>query len=290
MNVINNFKKIIHGQEDYFLAIPALLWQIIFFYIPLLFIIALSFVAYDKSQHIYITFAQYTSLFNWVYIKILLQSVLLALSVASLCLLVGYPMAYYVGLKKRNYKNLFLSFLILPFWTNILIHIYAWFFVLEKDGLLNNFLRYLGIIHEPLRILNSMSAVVLVMFYCYLPFMILPLFSILEKFDTSLIEASMDLGANTRQTFFKIIFPLSLPGVRTGFFLVFVPAFGEFIIPMLLGGDKNMFVGSVISHYFLVTYNHAMGAAFTVISSIVLVISSILLSWLFFRQFKTIKR
>ena len=148
----------------------------------------------------------------------------------------------------------------------------------------------MGLINSPLKILNSMVAVILVMFYCYLPFMILPLFSSIEKFDLSLIEASLDLGASIKQTFLKIIFPLTLPGVRTGFFLVFVPAFGEFVIPMLLGGDKNMFVGSVISHYFLVTYDHATGSAFTVLSSIVLILSSISISWFFIRQFQTIKR
>ena len=252
---------------------PALLWQILLFYIPLICIIGLSFVYINEQTGIQIiSIDNYRALSSWVYISIIIQSVALALVVASISLLIGYPLAYYIAFKKRSLKNIFLSFLIVPFWTNLLVHVYAWFFVLERNGMLNYILLKLGLINEPLMLLNTMYAVILVMVYCYLPFMVLPLFSILEKFDDRLIEASLDLGANQRQTFFNVILPLTYPGIVTGFFLVFVPACGEFVIPLLLGGDKHMFIGTLISYYFLIASNSQKGAAFTVMSSIALIV------------------
>lgn len=167
-------------------------------------------------------------------------------------------------------KNIFLFFIILPFWTNLLVLTYAWFFILDRDGLFNLLLLKMGIIQEPFTLINNYFSIILVMFYCYLPFMIMPLFSVLEKFDLSLLEASKDLGANQWQTFLNVIIPITLPGIQAGFLLVFVPAFAEFVIPLLVGGDKFMFVGTLISHYFLIGQNKFIGSAFTVFSSCIL--------------------
>ena len=149
---------------------------------------------------------------------------------------------------------------------------YAWFFVLDKYGLVNNALVSIGLISEPLTLLNTPFSVYLVMVYCFLPFMVLPVYSILEKLDQRLIEASYDLGATWKETFIRIIFPLSLSGIKTGVFLVFVQSFGEFVIPELLGGGKQFYVGTLISHYFLVSRNPFAGAAFTCFSAIFLIV------------------
>jgi ABC-type spermidine/putrescine transport system permease subunit I len=176
-----------------------------------------------------------------------------------------------------------LFFLILPFWTNMLVQVYAWFAVLEHQGFLNLLLLKIGLIAEPLTLLNNRFAVYMVMVYYYLPFMILPIYAVLEKLDGSLIEASRDLGATQKQTFMRVILPLSMSGVMTGFFLVFVPAFGEFVIPGLMGGNKLMYVGSLISYYYLVARNEPLGAAFTVVSCLVLIIAALLIYAVFSR-------
>lgn len=267
-------------QESFFFkAIPALVWQLLFFCTPLILLCVLSFIKEDGSLNF--SFDRYKALFHYDYIKIMIRSFLVALSTASLCFLVGYPLAYYIALKKRKWKNFFLFFLVLPFVTNLLVLTYAWSFMLDKDGFLNHMLLSLGILREPILMLNSFFAIMIVMFYCYLPFMVMPLFTSLEKFDVTLIEASRDLGANQLQTFFKIIFPLTIPAIKTGFLLVFVPAFGEFVIPLLMGGDKFMFVGSVISHFFFIGQDKHLGAAFTLLASFILCCFVLLFMMLF---------
>lgn len=257
-------------QESFFFkAVPALVWQFLFFYTPLVLLCILSFMQ-EGGSWLSFSFEHYRALFHYDYLRIIARSFFVALSTALLCFLVGYPLAYYIALKKRAWKNFFLFFLVLPFVTNLLVLTYAWSFMLDKDGFLNRMLLSCGVIQEPILMLNSFFAIMLVMFYCYLPFMIMPLFTSLEKFDVTLIEASQDLGANQRQTFFKIIFPLTSQAIKTGFLLVFVPAFGEFVIPLLMGGDKFMFVGSAISHFFFIGQDKHVGAAFTLLASFVL--------------------
>jgi len=256
-------------QASFFKAMPAIVWQILFFYLPVGFIAALSFwrVA-DRT----LTLDYYINLFNPLYFLIIGRSFVLAAVTTLACLLVGYPIAYFLGLSESRFKNVCFFFLIIPFWTNLLVLAYAWFFLLDRDGLLNMILVKLSLISQPLSLLNTPLATFLVMFYCYLPFMIMPLFTILEKFDMTLIEASRDLGATAWQTFFKVIFPLSYRGIRTGFLVVFVPAFGEFAIPYLVGGDKQMYVGSLIMQLFLIADQKSAGAAFTVVSCLLLLI------------------
>lgn len=272
-------------QEDtfFFKAVPAFVWQLVFFGIPFLSLIVLSFIK-DFSQPLALdnfSLEHYYQLLSSDYVHIILRSLMVAFFTALFCLLVGYPLTYYIALKKRRWKNFFLFFLVLPFVTNLLVLTYAWTFVLDKDGLLNRFLLAVGLIHEPILMLNSFFAIMLVMFYCYLPFMIMPLFTSLEKFDITLVEASQDLGATQWQTFFKIILPLTWPAIQTGILLVFVPAFGEFVIPLLMGGDKYMFVGTTISHFFLIGQDRPLGAAFTLGSSAFLCCLVVIFLWLF---------
>ena len=250
-------------------SLPAIVWQFFFMVAPLV-IIAYYSVA-DSSSWLNISFVHYRNLFESTYFKVIARSLFLAVATAITGLLCAYPVAYFIALRVRRFKNLMLFFLTLPFWVNFLVQIYAWYFLLERNGLINKVLLRLGFIQEPLLLSNSLFAVFLVMLYCYLPFVIMPLYSTLEKIDHRLLEASADLGATPWQTFWRITVPYSMPGVKTGLLLVMIPAFGEFVIPALVGGSKYMLVGSLISYYFLAARNNYAGAAFTSLSAMVLI-------------------
>ena len=269
---ITKYRTIFIASFPFFAGIPALLWQLLFFYVPLLFIIYLSFIASDYSSF---TIGNYVLIGREnMYVTIIARSFVFAVCNACACAVVAYPLAYFLVLRARALKTFLLFLAIVPFWTNFLLHIYAWFFVLERNGLLNTILLRLHIITTPVHFLNSLPAVMLVMLYSYLPFMVLPLYSTLEKLDIHLLEASADLGANAWQTFFKVTLPLTISGLQTGFLLVLVPSFGEFAIPALVGGDRTMFVGSLISYLFLSGNNQPLGSAFALISSILLIIAA----------------
>ena len=273
-----NLKRVFKNQIHFSLVVPAFLWQILFFYVPLIFVLVASFFNIDElGNYTGITLNHYKFFFNLIYFKIIFKSLSLALLNSILCFVIGYPVAYYIAFKSHKAKNLLIMLLMLPFWTNFLLHIYAWFFVLERGGFVNNILMYLGIIHQPLELLNSFFAIILGMVYSYLPFMILPIYSVLEQLNKKLVEASLDLGATIWQTFRRVILPLSASGVISGMFLVFVPSFGEFAIPELMGGEKYVFAGNVISKFILGGKTLALGAAFTIISSLCLIITIFML-------------
>lgn len=266
------------SQLAFSIGVPALIWQVLFFYIPLFLLIFSSFFKWSKTGAIQgLTLEKITLFLTPVYLKVIASSLLLAFSNAILCFCVAYPLSYFLVYQGRKFKNLLFFLLIVPFWTNFLLHVYAWFFVLDRQGLLNNLLLSLGFTSQPLHFLNSLFAIMVMMVYYYLPFMILPIYSSLERLDHRLIEASMDLGASWLETFRRIMLPLTMRGVRAGFFLVFIPSFGEFAIPELMGGDKRAFVGTVVSHYILGDQTGSLGAAFTVVSCFFLLISAIIL-------------
>ena len=260
-------RKTLLSEIYFFLTLPALLWQLFFLVTPIIIILAYSLITPTS----FFSLANYRHVISSVHFTIIFHSLLLAVCTAVTCLVIAYPVAYFLALRVKRGKNQLLFLLILPFWVNFLVHIYAWLFLLERNGLFNKILMYVGFISEPLLFSYSFGAMYLVMVYCYLPFMIMPLFSTLEKIDKRLLEASADLGATRWQTFWRITVPLSLPGIRTGISLVLVPAFGEFVIPALLGGSKYMLVGSTISYYFLIARNNGYGAAFTYVSALTLI-------------------
>jgi len=269
---------------SFFMALPAFVWLLIFLYIPLLVIIGLSFIRKGViSAWPDFTLSNYFTFFDSLYYSILVRSLLLAFVTTAVCLLCAYPIAYFLALYARRWKNMLLFLLALPFGVNFVILAYAWFFILEKNGLINSILTTLGIISTPIQLLNTEFAIYVGMIYCYLPFMVLPIYAVLEKLDLRLIDASLDLGATRFATFWRIILPQSMPGIQTGFFMVFIPSFGEYVIPALMGGGKYMYVGSLISHYFSVLRNLPLGSAFTVFSSIVLLIVSLIFYWRFRR-------
>lgn len=265
-------KHTIFLENSFFWGLPAFLWQALFFYVPLAFLIAASFIKQaDAVNSAHFTLEHYRALWQPIYISILLRSFLFASATVALCLIIAYPVAYHLALRVKKYKTVWFALLVLPFWTNFLLLVYAWYFLLENDGIINAMLLGLGLISTPLHLMNTPLATFCGMLYCYLPFMLLPLYSNFERIDDRLLEASYDLGGNYFQTFKRITLPLTLPGIQTGALLVFIPSFGEFVIPALLGGDKTMYVGSVITHYFLTIRNTSLGSAFTLMSTLVLI-------------------
>lgn len=284
-----NKLKLFSAQSSFFMAMPAVAWQTLFFYIPVALIVFLSFIKTGYGT-LSFTFEHYSYFLTPLFMIVIARSLVLAFCTASFCLLLSYPVAYCLAVKIERFKNLFLFFLILPFWTSLMVQVYSWFFVLEHNGLLNTIFLRLGLISAPIHMLNTSFAIYIVMIYCYLPFMIMPLYTALEKIDRRMFEAAADLGASQWQAFKRVTIPLSMPGIKTGFFLVFVPSFGEFVVPTLLGGGKKLYVGSLITQYFLSSRNPYLGAAFTVISSIVLIASVGILYWYFTKKTAPVMR
>jgi len=268
MRSFNRVQKRLDKERYFFIGSPAVIWQALFFYLPLLLMLVTSIMQIsDSGKFGSFTFVNYVDSFSQTHLGIIFKSLGFSFSIAVISFCIAYPISHFVIFHAKKYKSLFLFFLIVPFWTNFLLHVYAWFFVLEKKGFLNNLLLTFGVINEPVHFLNSLFAIILMMIYCYFPFMVLPIVSSLERFNTSLIEASHDLGASRIQTLFRITLPINLPAIKAGFFLVFIPSFGEFIIPELMGGDKQYFVGNVVSQYILGTNTEAIGSAFMVLSA-----------------------
>ena len=280
MKIKETIREFISENSSFILTVPAVLWQVLFLYVPLVLVIFISLQRVADSSLFDVTFSHYVTLFNIAYLYIIARSAFVALCVTFFCLILAYPVAYFLALRvDSRWKNGLLFLLTLPFWTNFLIQIYSWVFVLDYNGLINTALLKMGVIQEPLHMINNMYAIIVVMIYYYLPFMMMPLYSILEKIQHDMLEASMDLGATHWQTFKRITIPLSMSGVKTGVFLVFVPAFGEFAIPAIIGGGQQMFVGSLVSHYFLAARDNQLGAAFTMLSGFVLLICALLFNW-----------
>jgi spermidine/putrescine transport system permease protein len=285
--MMQSIKKLFRQELPYFFLAPALLWQLLFLYIPLAVIVYYSFVS-GASGALFTT-AHYAELLSWPYVCIIARSLFLASATALITLLLAYPLVYYIVFHARAYRRQLLILLMVPFWINVLVLAYAWFFLLERNGLINALLMRLGLISDPLNFVYSLGAALTVMVYCYLPFMIMSLYISLEKLDERLFEASADLGATVWQTFTRVTLPLSLPGIKTGLLLVFVPAFGEFAVPTLLGGSKFLVVGSLISYYFFVARNNGVAAAFTVVAGIflllfVMLVAKIIMAYCNFRR------
>jgi spermidine/putrescine transport system permease protein len=277
---IKFFRRPPTSELPFSIGAPAMIWQVLFFYIPLAILAITSVLKFNEFDVFEgFTFEKIFFFLRPLYLKVILSSFLLALGNAILCLLIAYPVAYFIAFSRKRFKNFFLFLLIVPFWTNFLLHVYAWFFVLEKEGFLNNLLRGMGIISEPMNMLNTPFAIMIMMVYYYLPFMVMPLYSSIEKMELRLVEASLDLGASWGQTLRRVILPLTKRGLKAGFFLVYIPSFGEFAIPELMGGDKWMFVGTVVANYILGDETGSLGAAFTVVASIFLLLSAVGLYW-----------
>ena len=258
----------------YPLLAPTWLVLGLFFLLPLLILFAVSFgqrATYGGLKPIedfglYLSsgkfLANYARSLHPIYLQIFWRSLWMAVVTTGLCLLISYPVAYYIALAApARRRNLLLGLVVVPFWTSFLIRTYAWMFILRTEGLINHVLLGTGLISRPLELLYNNFSVLLGLVYGELPFMILPLYASLEKLDLSLLEASGDLGAPHRATFWRVTVPLTMPGIAAGIVLVFVPSLGQFIVSDLLGGAKTILAGNLIQNQFAVARNKPFGSA-----------------------------
>lgn len=207
-----------------------------------------------------------------LYVKAYFSSLVIAFVSTVLALLIGFPLAYGMARAPLTLRPTLLMLVILPFWTSFLIRVYAWIGILKPEGLLNQFLMWVGVISEPLQIYNTHTAIFIGIVYSYLPFMVLPIYSTLEKMDYSLIEAAQDLGCTATSAFWKITVPLAIPGIVAGCFLVFIPAVGEFVIPDLLGGSQTLMIGKTLWNEFFSNRDWPLASAVAVLLLLILVV------------------
>jgi putrescine transport system permease protein len=273
--------------RGFVVAVPYL-WSLLFFAIPFVIVLKISF---STTQ---ISMPPYAPLIDWLgdqalaiklnlanfsflakdalYTHAYLNSLVIASISTFLCLLVGYPMAYGIARATPAWRNVLLMMVVLPFWTSFLLRVYAWIGLLKNNGVINNVLMALGIIDQPIVMLQTDFAVYIGIVYSYLPFMVLPLYATLEKMDLTLLEAAADLGCRPTKAFFRITWPLSLPGVIAGAMLVFIPAVGEFVIPSLLGGPDSLMIGAVLWNEFFNNRDWPVASAVAIAMLLLLVV------------------
>ncbi|EFV5039176.1 spermidine/putrescine ABC transporter permease PotB [Salmonella enterica] len=247
-------------------------WLVLFVFLPNLMIIGTSFLTRDDASFVKMVFTldNYARLLDPLYFEVLLHSLNMALIATLSCLVLGYPFAWFLAKLPEKIRPLLLFLLIVPFWTNSLIRIYGLKIFLSTKGYLNEFLLWLGVIDTPIRIMFTPSAVIIGLVYILLPFMVMPLYSSIEKLDKPLLEAARDLGASKMQTFIRIIIPLTMPGIVAGCLLVMLPAMGLFYVSDLMGGAKNLLIGNVIKVQFLNIRDWPIGAATSITLTIVM--------------------
>jgi spermidine/putrescine transport system permease protein len=247
-------------------------WLVLFVFLPNLMIIVTSFLTRDDTHFVAMVFSldNYTRLLDPLYFDVLLHSLNMAVLATLACLLLGYPFAWFLAKLPAKVRPLLLFLLIVPFWTNSLIRIYGLKIFLSTKGYLNTFLLWLGIIDEPIRIMFTPAAVIIGLVYILLPFMVMPLYSSIEKLDKPLLEAAKDLGASKLQTFIRIIIPLTMPGIIAGCLLVLLPAMGLFYVSDLMGGAKNLLIGNVIKSQFLNIRDWPFGSATSIMLTVIM--------------------
>lgn len=257
---MNRFKRLFY---------PYGLWMLLFLVIPILYLFYLAFT----NEAGLLSMENFSRVFEPKNMKVVLRSLNIAFISTLICLLIGYPLAYFMSKLNKKLRAITMMLLMIPMWMNFLLRTYSWVTILSKKGLLNTLLTSLGL--SPINIMYTKSAIILGMVYNFLPFMVLPIYTSLEKMDQSLIEAGKDLGCNRANLFKKIIFPLSMPGVISGISMVFIPALSTFEITGLLGGNKVNLIGNIIEQQFTVTSNWNYGASLSVILMVFIVISLI---------------
>ncbi len=253
------------------LAVPYVVWMAFFVVAPLILIVVYAFTTRQGvfSLGNFGSMYQYTAVFG--------RSFFMAFLATVICLLIGYPLAYYLARERASVRKLAIALIMLPMWMNFLLRTYAWMALLEDTGLINRALGFLGL--PTLRMINTPGAVVLGMVYNFLPFMVLPVFSVIERIDVSIIEAAQDLGADSGAVFRRVVFPLSLPGVLSGITMVFIPSVSTFALSRLLGGGKVMLLGDLIEMQFLgAAYNPHLGSAVALVMMIIVLASMLVMN------------
>lgn len=250
---------------------PYIVWLVIFIIVPLFLVAFFAFTDSDGG------FTMSNIVRAGEFGNIFLRSILLGVYATAICLVAAYPLAFAMSRMNARNQKLFVMLIMLPMWMNFLLRTYAWMAILETNGILNGFLGKFGI--PPLEMINTQGAIVLGMVYNYLPFMILPLYTVLIKIDNSIIEAAQDLGAGTAKVFVKVVIPLSMPGITSGIAMVFVPSVSTFIISRMLGGGANMLIGDLIDQQFLGNaYNPNLGSAISLVLMLFILLSMAMLN------------
>lgn len=252
-------------------AVPYIVWMAIFVVSPIVLIVVFAFTTADGG----FTLSNFSTMAD--YLSVFVRSFLLAVIATAICIILGYPLAYILSKEGPRLQRIFIMLIMLPMWMNFLLRTYAWMSILENTGFLNKFLTVLGL--PTVSIINTPYAVVLGMVYNFLPFMVLPIYSVIVKIDASLIEAAQDLGANSARVFKKVVFPLSLPGVLSGITMVFVPSVSTFVISQLLGGGTDMLLGDLIEMQFLGSaYNPHLGSAIALVMMVVVMVCMLVMN------------
>jgi len=261
-------------REFHILLLPPGFWLLLFFGIPLVIVLNFSVSVQDIYGGIVggFTWEHYQRVFDPLYLGIFWQSIKVSALTTGIVLLLAYPTAYYLTFAPRRMRMLLLFLIILPFWTNFLVRMYSFMCILGADGVINRIFLSTGLISEPLPLLHSTFAVYVGFVYGNLPYMILPLFAALDRMDTSLLEASMDLGAGALRTFWHVTLPYSLSGMVAGMIFVFIPTLGNFVVPEILGGTNDVMIGNVINRQFLESRNWPLGSALCSLMVVVLLV------------------
>lgn len=259
------------------LALPAIFWLGVFFILPLLIVLVVSFLSRGGGGvgQLPLTPEHYERTFG-VFSSILWRSVWIAFLTTLICLLVGYPLAFFISTRRSTtFRQFALFMVILPFWTNFLIRTYAWRVLLGDQGTINGILMNVGLIEEPLRLLNTQFAVLVGLVYGFLPFMVLPIYASVERFDFRFVDAAHDLGANDWRAFWRVVLPLTMPGVIAGCALVFIPSVGAYVTPDLLGGTNGLMIGNLIQRQFGGSGNMPLGSALSIVMMAIVMLSLI---------------
>jgi spermidine/putrescine transport system permease protein len=281
-----------------FLVLPSLFWLVVFFLIPLLLVLAISFGqrgTYGGVKWV-LNLQNYVRFFDPLYLRIFGRTVVIALSTTVICLLAGYPLAYFIATRPPRWRNALILLLMIPFWTNFLIRTYAWLLILRDQGVINtfwtdalhNFLTYVAAVAPlpiwgplleatsvPLNLFGTDGAIIVGLVYAWLPDMVLPCYAAIERLDFSLVEAAQDLYANRVRSFLRVVLPLTMPGIVAGSVLVFIPSLGAYVTPDLLGGAKSIMIGNVIYSQFMSARDYPFGSAISFVLMAVMLIGTL---------------
>lgn len=258
----------------YTMLTPLVMWMYLLVAVPFVYIIAISFM--NKGTYGGVsagfTFANYTDILNPLYLVTFGKSILISVFVTFICLLLAYPFTYFIAKKSEIKKTVFMSMVMVPFCVSMIIRLFSWVNILRTEGYINNILMALGIIKEPLKLVYNQTGAMIGLIYMLLPFMILPLYSSIEKLDKSLLEAASDLGAKRWKSFFDITLPLTKPGIFAGCVMVFIPSMGLYFVTDMMGGSKTLVIGNLIKNQFITARNWPLGAAMSVILMLITVL------------------
>lgn len=267
-------RKIGHFLAKYTMIGPVSLWMYLLVAIPFLYIIVISFMNKGTYGGVVLGFTlhNYLDVLNPLYLATFGKSILMSAGVTVICLLLAYPFTYFIAQKTQIKRTIFMSMIMVPFCVSMIIRIFSWVNILRSEGVINRVLEMLGIVNEPLKLVYNQTGAIIGLVYMLLPFMILPLYSSIEKLDHSLLEAAGDLGAKPAASFWRITLPLTKPGIFAGCVMVFIPSMGLYFVTDLMGGSKTLVIGNLIKNQFITARNWPLGAAMSVILMIITVI------------------